>query len=1846
MTSRAAAQGPDVPKAFRSRAAGTESSVPSPVAGRWSYRSFVSNPDLTVEPNQLLFGSGTMDLSVTSQDDLTGTLGGEGWQLMLTGRVVGGTPTAIRFTGKGIIGGEEWIYDYLGYAVPAWPNGVDQRPAIVGTIVRTKAHSAGTAKAGVVAQWIAVKQDAAPPTPAPLWNAGVRGQPAGEIQGESAKVLLQALEAKWAATVATNDPDQIGKFFTDDFLFVGAGGVLQDRQQHLNDFKTGLLKIDSVTIKDFTLHTYANFAVVNTLTHVEGKLGTRDLKGEYRFMDTWTYRGDQWLAIARQQTKVAQPSAGSPQIPSDSQLTPYQRLLRAKYLEQEPQAIRRLDSAPLKVLGFAATSGSLRPTTVHSAAGRLDVTLDVAYGTVRIGQDDVKLRMYNGKLVGPVLRARAGDPLYITLNNRLPLEPAGPHGGNGHHEWNTTNLHFHGLHVAPQGPAGVPDEESDNVLLELMPSNPFDPSVSTQKYKVKIPTSHVAGTFWYHAHKHGAVAAQVSSGMAGALIIERDDDAHNLDSLPEVAAAREEIMVLQEIPYLKKSTTLPGEIERSPDTDPDPNQLEMFSPGQWKALRRYITVNGEKIPTITMAPGEVRRFRFIHTGQRESVKLRIERAPGGAGAGPGELPLHEIAVDGLPTGTIRTIDRSQAAARDQILELFPGYRSDVLVQVPGAASGEFYLVDTSFDVSGTPRPDKGADGSPEPVRRVARIVVAGSPVTMSLPAPAALLPHRLDNLLPSAATGTQYAFYGLDLTAASIGFFISRRDLSATTQSVNPLLDQAYDPSHPRQLSLGKTERWLVGSRNSGASVTHPFHIHVNPFLITKVTSLMEASSPGSPQDVTVREIGSPTWRDTLAMKQGYTYEVLTRYDDYTGSFVDHCHILDHEDNGMMELVRIDSASTPPPTPLADRRDSVQENTIASTIPIPNGKPSALFFVQGSLCPHCMTQLNEMATLLARRKLQVAVVSASTEADLRNFPKVPFRLVADPELKLFKKYDAFDGKARHATIVRDGSGEELFRKVGDEPFMDAGVVLASLDRALPRYVVAVRKTDDTKDDYLTWAPTRCQIRMENGVAGGPDVMVTLTNDSPTAVPDGGDVRFATSLAVGATATAETITVNLKQDGTPVDFFVAGFKASKLTPTSLMTGGRDAVIEIHQGGAAGSLLGSTAVMVRVRKHLKTMSDFEIAEFLKAVHDLHVVDNRYEKFVLVHRQATQHSPSFGDPPGENWPDQAHGGAGFIAWHRAFLLQFERELQSKFPHVALPYWIQGQAETFFAEDQLGTMDSAGDVVKFSRLSPIWGWSISLPGDHGGPAGPMGVLRRNPKDHNDPSIAFYRQWSDFQSLPQIEQFSTMRRLEVNPHNNGHTTVGPPGIWMSLCRESNADPVFWVFHNNHDYLWAKWQRIYNRFRSDGSDPAHYSPNDGFADAAANRGIPLGHHLRDEMWPWDGTTNQVIAGEPNSTRPNASYGPFPAATFPFQWPAAPAKPRPADVIDYLGINSGDNEFGYCYDDVPYGAQPLTTPLAPSVAVTAAASQNKLNSAMFLQKGTSPDLRLAAGRQIRESPMELTIESLVPLIGDKQESADVRAEALRHLSIVSPTTALQVSLKLLEDPDVPASLGVKAVSEAGSKLHFSQLSHDDMSAAYAGLRRALSAECGPVKVAAIRHLAPVGDAGAKALLTGFLKDPSKALLPTTEIVSLLRFFPDQHSEIRERISSANEDVAIAAIQALQKDVTSAAARRRVALDQRRGVNLRKAAIQSIMHDDSTAGASTLVDLFCNASEDLEVRAEAIAAARVYFQRQQKALTDPDRSAWAAKIDAVPTGAHGISELGTLKSQALQILAGAK
>jgi hypothetical protein len=135
--------------------------------GNWTYRSFINDPNEVGDDPQkalaLIFGEGQLVVAPSAFGTFKGSLSfGSDAVLDLQGWAAYGTPFTARFAGVGRKGTstEGWVYDYLCYLVPSWPNGVDQRAALVGSVIRTVPHSGGQAKAGYVASFVAVAHDA------------------------------------------------------------------------------------------------------------------------------------------------------------------------------------------------------------------------------------------------------------------------------------------------------------------------------------------------------------------------------------------------------------------------------------------------------------------------------------------------------------------------------------------------------------------------------------------------------------------------------------------------------------------------------------------------------------------------------------------------------------------------------------------------------------------------------------------------------------------------------------------------------------------------------------------------------------------------------------------------------------------------------------------------------------------------------------------------------------------------------------------------------------------------------------------------------------------------------------------------------------------------------------------------------------------------------------------------------------------------------------------------------------------------------------------------------------------------------------------------------------------------------------------------------------------------------------------------------------------------------------------------------------------------------------------------------------------------------------------------------
>ena len=506
------------------------------------------------------------------------------------------------------------------------------------------------------------------------------------------------------------------------------------------------------------------------------------------------------------------------------------------------------------------------PQTIKAENGELQTTLTVAYSDRQIADCQVHLRSYNGQLVGPTLRVKPGDTINLKLINDLPPEqrlaedplliqesPDGckyelaNHTSNKPHNFNVTNFHTHGLHVDP----GVC---SDNVLRVMNPRRTAADPAPEYTVKIEVPPDHPAGTFWYHAHLHGATALQVSSGMAGALIIEG-----GLDNLPEIDAAEDKVFVLQQIAYDRQ-----GKIEN----------YDEFKPDKWEDSQRRITINGQIVPIIEMRPGEVQRWRFIHAGVREriNVELRHRRTHR-------PIKLHEIAVDGIALGKL---DSWKA------VELEPGYRSDVLVKaedlLPGQTSQQYDLIDAP-STSKESLFNKGEVGS-----ILARVIVRGESVDMSLPSDRQIAMVKAQDAPPDILDDELKTNDPTQLVAFSI------KEMPANSGHYQfAVNDRDFSPENERKLELNQAEIWRISTDSVQVGKKrqldkHPFHIHVNSFQHDRQ----------DPNHQTER-----IWRDTLMVVADEPQTIRTRYTEFPGKFVLHCHILDHEDQGMMQAVEI-----------------------------------------------------------------------------------------------------------------------------------------------------------------------------------------------------------------------------------------------------------------------------------------------------------------------------------------------------------------------------------------------------------------------------------------------------------------------------------------------------------------------------------------------------------------------------------------------------------------------------------------------------------------------------------------------------------------------------------------------------------------------------------------------------------------------------------------------------------------------------------------------------------------------------------------------------------------------------
>jgi FtsP/CotA-like multicopper oxidase with cupredoxin domain len=441
------------------------------------------------------------------------------------------------------------------------------------------------------------------------------------------------------------------------------------------------------------------------------------------------------------------------------------------------------------------------------------------------------------------------------------------------------------------------------------------------------------GTMWYHAHKHGSTAIDVSNGMLGAFIIE-DNSPQGYDGFIKgfyLHHPNNRKLVGQTTPApnwpILQTTMVVNQFAGTP-------KFETGAGGQ-----APFSINGQQIPNVTMYPGEVQMWRIVNGSTISGFYLP---------ALPAGFTWRQTAQDGVQFDTFNYNSRAERP-----VFVAPGNRIDLLVQAPtNAGTTNAFPVMVTQSVS-----QSGAENTLTPTTQLMTIVLTGTGPAMPL-LPAMPPRPKFQNDIPANATNAPER--RLNFNTAGQGGGSSQH-----TIAVDGGPQEKFEEGAPLTIAkLGTVEEWRISNTTNGG-IDHPFHIHINPFQVVEVfdpnqplldshghpvvvngaavplyvfttpTHAGQCELKGNdpttwhpcPTTPSIYSKGTNIWWDVFpipdattvpadlpgagAVVPGY-FLMRTKFVDYNGSFVLHCHILAHEDRGMMLQVNLAVAANMP----------------------------------------------------------------------------------------------------------------------------------------------------------------------------------------------------------------------------------------------------------------------------------------------------------------------------------------------------------------------------------------------------------------------------------------------------------------------------------------------------------------------------------------------------------------------------------------------------------------------------------------------------------------------------------------------------------------------------------------------------------------------------------------------------------------------------------------------------------------------------------------------------------------------------------------------------------------------
>jgi len=553
---------------------------------------------------------------------------------------------------------------------------------------------------------------------------------------------------------------------------------------------------------------------------------------------------------------------------------------------------------------YAAGSNVTDPPVLQSHNAVLEVT--IGFHSVTDSQGLVRYcYVTNSGLEAPTLIVNPGDNLIIHFQNDLPAATAASASDSmagmkmtlSHDATTNTSATCNGsmgtnvTNIHFHGTNIAPVCGQDEVIHTLVqPGQSFD-------YNVTIPATEPPGLYWYHPHPHGISEGQVQGGATGALIVEGIQNVY-----PSLAGMPTRTLVIRD------------------QTLPNSESNDSNSPA-WDLSINYVPVT---YPSYTPAviqtpPKEEELWRVANTAA--DTILNLQYIVNGTAQ-----PMKVYSIDGYPIS-------SGGGSTQTTNQIGPGARAEFVVTTPNV--GDQAQLMTQYQ-------NTGPDGDYDPTRPIANIVSqTGAPAPAQVRSQTGTvnttLFHSLASLTPTAHRNLYFSevLQNPANPDSPTNFYI-------TEEGQMPALFTMNQPPNI-VVHAGTVEDWTVENR---AEEDHVFHIHQLHFQVLAID--------GQPvNDPALRDtINIPYWSGT-----GAYHSITVRMDfsdpNIVGTFVYHCHILEHEDGGMMGSIQIlppGSAATATVAASASNIPPSQNVTLtANVVDASTGNPTPTGLVQFQL---------------------------------------------------------------------------------------------------------------------------------------------------------------------------------------------------------------------------------------------------------------------------------------------------------------------------------------------------------------------------------------------------------------------------------------------------------------------------------------------------------------------------------------------------------------------------------------------------------------------------------------------------------------------------------------------------------------------------------------------------------------------------------------------------------------------------------------------------------------------------------------------------------------------------------